>query len=441
MKQFGVVLGLVVAVVALVWLAMRIPSAPHAADPADTANVAPPPSVASAEERASHTEVAPPPSSPSRVEDDSIAATKPVDFRLDPRNVVASGRFVFAEGQRATQIVVHVERRAVDPLGREQFHPEAFHIEASGDRFFVTGTAPPGRYRLTFPGRNHLPIEPIEFTPGDRDIVVKVDRGVARQVRLRLPDGVHPGARGLLGAIGDDPRLVVELTDIADDYGALQWPSVPVDVRRWELRIRGIERPLASFPDVAAQTEVVDLRALVDVVTLRKKVQGDALVYLLPRPVEGTWRGIPFRDAVLQLLVPKGPTHFVVVVRDQPPIELRDARGEVVVEPTPWPEVEIVIAADRPLPPDHGWIALLRPGPGSPEWRSPRASHHDGDGDRVRLPIGAEPCQLTLWLGSQHGGPMIRVPCEPSLVPPGVATFVVRVTAEAMQRARAEAAK
>src|SRR5690606_36883139 len=107
-------------------------------------------------------------------------------------------------------------------------------------------------------------------------------------------------------------------------------------------RIRDLGPRLLSWPDVAAQTEIVDLREVVDVVSLRKKDRAEATGYLMPQPSERAWRGYPFRGHVLQLFVPKGPAHVVVLVRDQPPVELRNVRGEVLVEPGTWPEVEIV---------------------------------------------------------------------------------------------------
>lgn len=148
----------------------------------------------------------------------------------------------------------------------QRFYPvQVRWLEDGG--FAIHGGVGPGRLRLRAESNTYLPIEPIAFEAGARDVLVELQTGAALRARLRLPELPEAlrRARGLLqlrlaAAEAPVPELRVHRADphFAMPWGAgeameMQWLGIRPGTYTLQVFLTGFARPIH---------EVMDLRVL-----------------------------------------------------------------------------------------------------------------------------------------------------------------------------------
>ncbi len=412
----------------------------------------------------------------------SFGVTDLGDLRLAPPTIVVAGRFQFVPGARVERVGIQLERFVVASGSdrRDRFVAvRGIRIHQRDDgRFDVVGDVEPGRLRLTFPTGRHLPIEPIEFAYGARDLVVDVDPGASLSATVRVPDDWPPNAHGLTGVLHDTaaPPSAIERRTASAFAGPpelleLRWLSIPAGKYTLELRLDGFRDPVHVVHDVVAprptggdpRLAAIDLRDRIAIVTLRfdghsppadgvQRVEDGVFVFPQPQESEVMWSGQWSRDSELTLVVPRRPVDLVVAKHGSRPTELRGVQDVVRVPFEPWPEVEITCDAFVALP--KGWRvrAQFAIDPAEPQLRY-RAGHSTGGGQgllqapyvvqdfasgRARLPLGTTPRTLRVVIvpaGARSGR---DVPHDTPPIAPGTERVAVRIAPEDWQRVIAE---
>ena len=382
------------------------------------------------------------------------------ELRLTPPPTVVAGRFVFDAGVAPFEVGCRVESHVAQR--EHEFDDEWLELQwlarrqdADG-RFAFLGNAPPGRYRLRVIGTRHLPIEPIEFTPGARDVVVRVRTGAPLSATVWLPSNAPPDAddvRGVLrdasGAtvVGVAHRLPPENGIVA--RREIVWPAVAPGRYTLTVGLRGYTEPVVTIPffDVPApangdpRLRAIDLRERVDVVTLRAEpTTVPTFAFPIPRDPAAANDAYRFVDGRCTLLVPRAGARLVVQRHDRALVELRDPRGEVEVTFTPWSEVELRFEGLAPMP--EGTVVFAHfantdfDGDGRVVLEEGVSTWSPLTSDRTRLPIGSHSRLLHVLLA--RSGQFDPILITTQRIAPSPTPVVVRVPASAWQRAVAE---
>jgi hypothetical protein len=355
--------------------------------------------------------------------------------------------------------------------------------------FEVRGETGPGQYRIRFHAWDHLPVEPIEFVPGARDLTVQIVRGAQLVATVLLPPDLPWGLQGLLqpdqpravSAPGDDDplqsrpdRLRVEsMEEQPPGRHTLRWHALPPQTYTLDLRLWGVPGPLLSIPDVSVplpdgdrRLEDIDLRTKVTALTVRAldptgkppaSTVHNACVFVHPLDPTADWSGYQLLSGAVRMAVPPGPVDLLVVVDGFRPKEVRGARGEVEVTLEAWPEIELVFPDLPELPDGQALHVMLRGADAGSRARytaksgrggstsggrnsffQPRTSDTTVQKGRLTLPIGDGPQRLTVWLSGGPGRGRVLAGVTPAEVSAGSTPIEVRIPAEALAKALAE---
>ncbi len=408
------------------------------------------------------------------------------DVRLVPPPLVLAGRFVGPDGAPTKAVNFWVQRRTQVGVGRR---PDSYEIErqamehrvTDGSTFELFGTAPPGRYRLFFPGLDHLPVEPIPFELGARDVVIRVEHGGEVVTTLLVPPGLAgPSGRqhGLRATLVPDDPTIARETDDPDDRSherfavahaltnaprqPLAFRGLPAGRYRLELRLSGLATPIASVDAIVIPPPVggdprlheIDLRDAFGVasVVVRTTAAAASTTIRQPRllflPPDGDGEPCAIgNNAHVRLLVPARPVDVQVAVAGLQPAIARRVRpgADVVVELAPWPRVELTFPGLPVLPPDTELhVALVVPGSPLGAFAGYRADVTDAiakpvhvvDG-RARVPTGRTPREVQLFLYKPQREPR-RVDHSGPLVAPTDTNVEVAVSPDALRGALAK---
>lgn len=389
--------------------------------------------------------------------------------------LVVAGRLVDAEEAmvevRANARIERFDERLPRWVGVSGLHPTN-----DVGTFAVFGTVEPARLRLRIEEDDLLPVEPIEFARGTRDLVVRVERGHALAATVLAPESlVRDGVVAVLRADrplpGQTPGDVDLLTaggryhrsNIRRGSNRLQWSGLPAGEYRLEVQLWTTRQVLVAIPHVRVppvadpRLDAIDLRDRLGVLDVRTvdaagaPVQvRDAYVVVLPQPEEQVWRGSPLLPGhAAGIPVPPGPLDVLVAAPGYRPATLRGVQGTADAHLAPLPEVELVLQDAPPLPPG----CTLHAGFEVRSGRTLDRGHARIDGHailggtpgrtlpfengRVRLPYGEDQSAFRLRLHLHHPtlGQRALDGFTPTEIQPGPTPIAVHVPAGVVLRA------
>ncbi|MCU0867485.1 MAG: hypothetical protein MUC36_27195 [Planctomycetes bacterium] len=296
------------------------------------------------------------------------------DLRFGVAELVVSGRFAFDSpgGARTWFEVARLDERRRQASTESWRRVDGLQVEVRDDGTFeVRGKLAPGRQRLEVRSQHHLPVEPVEFALGTKDLVIPVRRGNTLQASCLLPDGVPPQWVNLRlqphdRAVApkaqdgrrwgrDDPLQAKPQakTDAATPYA---WAALPAGTYTLRVEAGGLAEPYAVVADVVLpQPEGgdprllgIDLRPVMTTLRLRVTTHGEAsdprdqpILFLQPQALEQEWRGLQFAIGEAVLPAPKRPIDVMVCMEGCRPVTLRGAVDTAEVTMEPWPTVPV----------------------------------------------------------------------------------------------------
>jgi hypothetical protein len=230
---------------------------------------------------------------------------------------------------------------------------------------------------LTCNSRNHLPVEPIEFALGSKDVVVNLDTGSPLAASVLVPKDFPGGLRALLvrdgepastepvGWYNDNNRLAAYPWSGDAGRFQLQWGAIAPGHYTLQLQLWCDREPVASIGGVQVPAPKggdgrlvdIDLRSLVRVATVcvfdqnGQALSGyDGVLFPVGQDPEQTWTGWDIQGAKSPILVRPGPLELLVVKRGFRPRQIQCAASTTDVKLDPWPTVELVFDAVPELP-------------------------------------------------------------------------------------------
>lgn len=306
------------------------------------------------------------------------------DLRFAVAQLVVSGRFAFdtpGSGRTWASVARLGEARA-SSSGEERWERIGdLRVDVDEDgRFEVRGTLPPGRQRIEAQGL-HLPVKPVEFAVGTRDLVIPVQRGSTLEASCRLPDGLPPESIQLrlqprtpatndTQARGPGPfrmrgdPLLAQARAPVDGVVPYTWSALPAGTYDLRVEAIGSAAPFVVVQDVVVPEPAggdprllaIDLRELVTTLRVRVELTGqDAnsretpMVFQLPQANEQEWQGVP-ANTELVLPMPKHPVDLLVACDGYHAETLRGAVGSATVTLRPWPTVQVTFTGREALP-------------------------------------------------------------------------------------------
>lgn len=262
-------------------------------------------------------------------------------------------------------------------------------------RFEFRGETTAAKHRLRLPGDDHLPVPPIEFAVGAKDLQLRVQAGHVLRAEVLVPDAVSPQSiRGVLRPRFEPPaevaadrdrmerdRYTVRGWSMEKGRANMAWSGLPAGTYDLELRTAAATTPALVVGDLVLpppnggdkRLQAIDLRALVRTVQLDVAFGGESSeprrhdhvqVFGQPQPDPQRW----FGDLVAPggtLTLPTGATELLVCSSGYAPnrVTVPAADGSasrLAVELTPWPVTELVFEGLPELPAGIELLAQLR---------------------------------------------------------------------------------
>ncbi len=308
------------------------------------------------------------------------------DLVLGQPPVIVAGRFDC--GARALPHLVdfNIERRQVDDEGAESWEwiwPPHTERERDG-RFAVLGETEPGRYRLRVNAYSTLPMAPIEFAVGQRDLVVSLDPGHPLTASALLP----LWTRGVIAELRPSTPIVLDGGKIDDSGGErfrrelqtadhprcrIEWRSLPPGRYTLAMLLAIGGEPLLTIPDVMIppppdgdpRLRDIDLSGAVAWTTIDvtdqdgKQLANERPVVVALPLADARDRSQRVQNGRAAFATRPGPIDVIVGARGFTPQLLRGVRGSATVRLQPLPTLEIAVQHD-PLPANVGLFAALR---------------------------------------------------------------------------------
>jgi hypothetical protein len=406
------------------------------------------------------------------------------DLRVEAEPIACSGRLVGATLAAPVRVLLRVEVGRTTASGVQWQPDSACRGRVAADGTFVVNGTPKGdRLRLLVRNPQWLPVAPVEFLLGQRDLTITVADGEKFAIDCMLPTGDELGDLSLMlrGGLADatapaetlsptsrrlDPRLA-KLERRSEETVRATWAGLQPGTYTLCVELPGHgaplhERPGIVLPPDGAQQAPLDLREWLRWVRLEvRRVDGTPLPdqkwLLFPQPqplaADSVWGGMVAFGNRTQVLLGRGVRELLVVGEGLAPQPVAVAGDTVTVVVRPWSSLELALAPGMELPADTK-VQVMLASPidvprnvrfqagGSagdlarrlqPDDRRLQATFVDG---RATLPIGDGVHRLTtsLQLGS-FSLPLTRT--TPSEV---VAGAPVTITLDAAELAAAVAA-
>lgn len=343
--------------------------------------------------------------------------------------------------------------------------------------FEVRGVVPPGRYRLRVWPNRAAPIEPIEFRLGATDVTVTLRTVGGLAATMLLPTGASSNVQGRLVPV-DAPeavalpenqrrRLASESWARPDGRQQIDWQPLPEGIYRLELTLPGFPDDVIATvdgvqlpPSKERDPRLVDIDLCPSVRLQEIRVTDD--VGKAVQPWDGGMFPMPQNGKMLEGLSPQNrdgkhlmPLRAVDVFVAYPGFRPRTAAcsGQPVeIRLDRWPTVTLTFPQLPALPEGCELQASLAP-PDDLDQRQFRSAWNSGslgrlispprnrmkvENGKVELPVGDAPQRVELTVRKQRSSTAVVL--EPQTVSLATQTFAVQVTAEAVQKAGAEAA-
>lgn len=306
------------------------------------------------------------------------------DLRFGLGELVVAGRFVFdTPGNARTWLVVTRPEASQRSSGEERWERVgSLQVDVKEDgRFEVRGTLPPGRQRIEVQATHHLPVAPVEFAVGTRDLEIPVQRGIPLQascllpegvasylikVRLQPRDGATSGAKPREARLRHDDPMQARPQAKVDGATPYVWAALPAGTYTLRVESAGLAEPYAEVPDVVLPLPEggdprllgIDLRDRMATLRVRVERNGEdperhegSEAFLLPQAEDQEWMGMPLQGRETVLPVPKRPVDLLVACEGCRPVTLRGVVDSATVTLEPWPTVQVTFQGLEALPP------------------------------------------------------------------------------------------
>lgn len=331
--------------------------------------------------------------------------------------------------------------------------------------FEFYGSPPAGRLRLRVNTSVHVGVEPIEFTRGQRDLEVALQRGAEVSATFLMPRARWQEPIARLSC--DDRVRGSRVVHRSDERQQVRWTSLEPGNHTLTVHLRGVDSPIFRLEDVAVPLPAggdprlvdIDLRDAVQIQTIRLfDENGEPLarsrggIFPGGQDPAGDLEGIFFYGSEGRVLLPAGPMTVLVGILDYRPVELRCTGSPIDVRLEPWPKVTLLFPDLPELPEDCRLQAALRPVEASSRvWRArwqtgkvsdiygPPVERRTVTGGRVELPVGDD--AFAVEVSVRNGRRSVAVDVPKVHVRSTTPTVTVPLSPAAVQDALAELAK
>jgi hypothetical protein len=415
-------------------------------------------------------------------------------IQLSAGRLVVAARFVSeAPATRGTwpcEVEALADRRTHD--GKEVWERvEALtRSDLPEGRFELRGETRPARHRLRFPTTAHLPIAPIEFAVGTKDLEIPIAAGHALAATVMLDEIVSGDrVRGVLRpkfAPPPEPKSSeraffhhgrYEVRAYNHEKGAcrLQWQGLPAGTYELVITVAATDTPLATIADVVVPQPVpgddrlsaIDGKGRVRAVSFHVTFAGGSdearqregpIAFVQPQSDPKEWNGIQL-SADWPIPLPLDVVELLVCAPGFVPQKVvvdRDVTGPVAVTLEPHPRVTLTFPG-LPALPEGATLHVSLDGkvaPGASQLRF-RTENRGGPLDsligaqsgsgqlrdgRISLPIGEGRYRLSAFLckaGDRSGKPVRGLVPAEIVGGRDLAPIEVTVPADELQKALA----
>ncbi len=343
-----------------------------------------------------------------------------------------------------------------------------YHQDDEGN-FEYRGSFAQGRYRLSFPSSNHLPVEPVEFAIGTKDLVIELREGAPLAATMLLPKGSQeeviatlvPAAGSAVPEKQQD-RLRANAWGREDGRWQAQWQSLNAGVYRFEIRLQGLSTPIHTVDDVQVPVPEggdprlidIDLQTALRLQTFRVfgpdgklLTRSEGAFFPLGQDPMKELVGFSWRGTETRLLMPLGPLDLMVAFSGYRPREVRCSGEPLDVRLDAWPTVALQFVDVPPLPEGQRLVAGLRLE--NPPTRRFRSSWNSGElreltapaadsqvvtQGQVVLPIGEGVHTVELYLAGKNTRAKIAIPAQQVLSTSG--RVVIQVAPDEFAKAQ-----
>jgi hypothetical protein len=337
--------------------------------------------------------------------------------------------------------------------------------------FEMRGTMVPGRYRLLVMSSDLLPVEPIEFDAGAKDLVVSVQRGATLSVRVLVPEGSRGEILADLSPMDEEAGAAKSERDWGlgrsqqlghEDHAQLDWRGLQPGKYRLRFRLDGFEGVLEELADIQVpqpsppdrRLASIDLRPRIRSQPLRLldaegRVVGqdDGVLLPLPMAAQGPLAALPLWFGREGMLLPARDLELLVVVRGHQPQRLLCTGAPLEVRLARWPTVRLRLPFLEGWPAGWTLMASLEPRPERDtrevavgdfdvpigELAEPPAGWVEVQQQMVALPVGEHAQRIRLR--ASRGEVSVDLPLAPQSVSAATGEYVVQVDGEAWLRA------
>lgn len=226
------------------------------------------------------------------------------------------------------------------------------------------GELKPGRYRVNASSDN-LICPPVEFFPGQRDVVVRGSTGCRAEVALRTPEPMRLGQ--LLVALVDQRGEREEVLPFPEEGqpGRMAARTTQLAPGTYDVSIRWRDRKSSPLHTVSG----VEIRAVGDVTKVEIDVRpflqqfevelrladgaalsSDAGLFSGEPPAGGTWWGEPLQVGRQRVTRPVGFPRLTVAAWGFRPETITPGEGPIQVTLQPWPTATVRVSGLEALP-------------------------------------------------------------------------------------------
>lgn len=287
---------------------------------------------------------------------------------LRPRPLAVAGHVELdTPDTRVQRLEIERFRAPADGAAGEWDYYRNLTVELAPDRTFAAhGELGEGRYRLKAVGSN-LVSAPVEFTRGQRDVVVRAGSGCSLEVHCQVPDSLRLGQLLVEVVHADGEAHSVTPFPRPDRPGFVIGTTSQLAPGTCDVELRWQDRgsdPLHTISGVALQsteepTKVeVDVRPYLTQLEVELRVAGGADLphgaglFAGPPPADGTWIGEPLKVGRKTVSMRRGFGQLTVAAPGCRPAQVQPSQGALQVTLEPWPTATVTVSGLETLPPD-----------------------------------------------------------------------------------------
>ncbi|MFO1078544.1 MAG: hypothetical protein U1E73_12545 [Planctomycetota bacterium] len=401
------------------------------------------------------------------------------DLVLQADPIVVAGHFVVDGSTQKADANATVERLTPRDGEREERWNQAEELpchQAADGSFEVRGLATPGRYRLRAWSNTLLQVDPVEFAPGAKDVVIAMTSGGKLAATVLLPEDAPGSVVGRLVPVpprpdmpkGERARLDRESWGRPDGRHQIDWRGLTCGTYRLEIALPAFQDALVAIDDVQLAVSPagdprlvdIDLRDLVRIQALRATdAEGkparvwESGCFPMPQDDRKEVLGLPLQGSETRFLLPRRPVEMLVAFAGYRPQRVVLTGEPAQVRLDKWPTVTLTFPALPDLPKGCQLFASLAT-PAEVDQRRYRAQWSSGllshllapgpdqvrvENGKVELPIGDGPQAIALHVRNRRKTVAVEIPAQTATM--AARTVAVQVTEAAIQKAAAAASE